>query len=87
MSSTMTSTSSSPRTTNRRWVQAIFNLGRGFAMGAADIVPGVSGGTVALILGIYERLLASVRTGARALARLLRGDVNGFRGQFMNIEW
>ena len=87
MSSTMTSTSSSPRTTNRRWVQAIFNLGRGFAMGAADIVPGVSGGTVALILGIYERLLASVRTGARALARLLRGDVNGFRAQFMNIEW
>ena len=33
-------------------------------MGAADIVPGVSGGTIALILGIYERLVASIRTGA-----------------------
>jgi len=31
---------------------------RGFAMGSADIVPGVSGGTIALVLGIYERLLA-----------------------------
>ncbi|MCK4266654.1 MAG: DUF368 domain-containing protein, partial [Thermoplasmata archaeon] len=30
---------------------------RGIAMGMADIVPGVSGGTVALITGIYERLV------------------------------
>lgn len=60
---------------------------RGFAMGAADIVPGVSGGTIALILGIYERLLASVRTGARAVGRLARGDVGGFFTQFKAIEW
>ena len=32
----------------------------GLAMGAADIVPGVSGGTVALILGIYERLVTAI---------------------------
>lgn len=36
------------------------NVGRGFMMGAADIIPGVSGGTVALILGIYERLITAV---------------------------
>ena len=30
---------------------------KGMAMGMADIVPGVSGGTVALITGIYERLV------------------------------
>lgn len=35
------------------------------AMGAADIVPGVSGGTMALILGIYERLIESLRSLAR----------------------
>jgi putative membrane protein len=35
---------------------------RGMAMGAADIVPGVSGGTMAFILGIYEELLHSIRT-------------------------
>ena len=32
----------------------------GFMMGAADIVPGVSGGTVALILGVYERLITAI---------------------------
>ncbi|MFR3950352.1 MAG: undecaprenyl phosphate translocase family protein [Ruminococcus sp.] len=30
-------------------------------MGSADIVPGVSGGTIALITGIYERLVHSIR--------------------------
>ena len=34
---------------------------RGMAMGAADIVPGVSGGTMALITGIYQQLLDSLR--------------------------
>ena len=32
-------------------------LWRGFAMGAADIIPGISGGTIALITHIYERLI------------------------------
>jgi putative membrane protein len=32
------------------------------AMGSADIVPGVSGGTIALLLGIYETLLGSIRS-------------------------
>ena len=35
-------------------------LVRGFLMGGADIIPGVSGGTVALILGIYERLVTAI---------------------------
>ena len=34
---------------------------RGFAMGTADVVPGVSGGTMALVLGVYERLVAALR--------------------------
>jgi putative membrane protein len=33
---------------------------RGLAMGAADTVPGVSGGTIALLTGIYERLVAAI---------------------------
>lgn len=40
--------------------QDIANVVRGFFMGGADVVPGVSGGTVALILGIYERLVAAI---------------------------
>lgn len=35
---------------------------KGFCMGAANIVPGVSGGTMALILGIYEELIDSLRS-------------------------
>ena len=35
-------------------------VARGFCMGAADLVPGVSGGTVAFIAGIYARLLAAL---------------------------
>ena len=33
---------------------------KGMAMGAADIVPGVSGGTMALITGIYKELIGSI---------------------------
>ena len=33
---------------------------KGIAMGAADIVPGVSGGSIALIAGIYQELLDSI---------------------------
>lgn len=35
---------------------------KGFLMGSADIVPGVSGGTMALIVGIYERLLNAIKS-------------------------
>jgi len=38
----------------------IFIFLRGIAMGAADVVPGVSGGTIAFISGIYDRLLAAI---------------------------
>lgn len=68
-------------------VEVAGNLARGFAMGSADIVPGVSGGTIALILGIYERLLDSVRHGARSLGQLLKGDVGGFVDRLRAIEW
>jgi putative membrane protein len=51
---------------------------RGVMMGAADIVPGVSGGTIAFITGIYGTLLASIRAFDLAfLALLLRLDIKG----------
>jgi len=56
-------------------------------MGAADIVPGVSGGTVALVLGIYDRLIRNIRNGARGLKQLLTGDVDGFKQTLGDIEW
>ena len=60
---------------------------RGFAMGSADIVPGVSGGTVALVLGIYERLIAEVRTGAGALRLLLTGSISGGFAALRRVSW
>lgn len=46
--------------------------GRGFIMGCADAVPGVSGGTMALLLGIYERLIAAISHFDLNLVALLR---------------
>jgi putative membrane protein len=56
-------------------------------MGSADIVPGVSGGTVALVLGIYDRLIHNISQGAHALRQLLTRDVAGAVGTLKRIEW
>lgn len=49
------------------------NVFRGFCMGAADTVPGVSGGTVALILGHYDRLVAAISHVDGEAVKLLAG--------------
>ncbi|MFZ3578893.1 DUF368 domain-containing protein [Virgibacillus sp. DJP39] len=36
------------------------NIYRGMLMGASDVIPGVSGGTIAVLLGIYDRLIAAI---------------------------
>ena len=49
----------------------ILTLLKGIAMGAADVVPGVSGGTIAFITGIYERLLNAIKSiNLTALSKL-----------------
>jgi putative membrane protein len=73
--------------TRRSPLDDVAQVARGFAMGAADIVPGVSGGTVALVLGIYDRLIKNIRTGARGLKQILTGDIAGFRQTLRDIEW
>lgn len=40
----------------------VYTFLKGMAMGAADVVPGVSGGTIAFITGIYERLLNAIKS-------------------------
>lgn len=40
----------------------VFLFLKGMAMGAADVVPGVSGGTIAFITGIYEELISSIKS-------------------------
>lgn len=65
----------------------LLNLARGYLMGAADVVPGVSGGTVALVLGIYERLVHAIRSGAAALGSIVRGGFGDAGRHVRDVEW
>lgn len=54
----------------------------GICMGAADLVPGISGGTIAFILGFYQPLLESLKSfNWEAFQLLFRGHVKAFAGQ------
>ncbi|UIP01244.1 DUF368 domain-containing protein [Halobaculum sp. CBA1158] len=59
-------------------------------MGTADAVPGVSGGTIALITGIYDRLIAAVTAATPGLALRalsgLRGDRERLRAAFREVD-
>ena len=58
---------------------------RGFAMGAADVVPGVSGGTMAFILGIYDELLDAIHAvDMDFIRRILTFK---WREAFENFPW
>lgn len=60
-------------------------IGCGLCVGAADIVPGISGGTVAFIIGIYEDLLKSIASfNAVALTHLIKGRFKAF---FTQLSW
>lgn len=64
-----------PLGTRVRESSYLLQVGRGFLMGGADIIPGVSGGTVALILGIYERLVTAIsRFDMKLLAHVKSGE-------------
>jgi putative membrane protein len=58
----------------RKFSQYLVIFFKGIAMGAADVVPGVSGGTIAFISGIYEELLASISAINIANLKLLKNE-------------
>ena len=70
----------------RSWREYIGLVARGFCIGSADVVPGVSGGTMAFILGIYEELVDSIRAIARPdfLRPLSRGRI---RDAMAALNW
>lgn len=61
-------------------MQSFFsNFFKGMAMGAANVIPGVSGGTIALITGIFERLIHAIKSlNGKALQLLFRGQWKAF---------
>lgn len=60
-------------------IEKLLIAAKGVAMGAADVVPGVSGGTIALLTGIYPRLIDAI-TGLNihSLKQVIKGDFKGF---------
>lgn len=56
---------------NRSFLDHLILTAKGFCMGASDVVPGVSGGTIAFIFGIYEELIDAIKSIDLASIRLL----------------
>jgi len=59
----------------------------GVAMGSADVVPGFSGGTVALVAGIYPRLIANIRASAHVVSLTLRLRLRGLPAALRALDW
>lgn len=59
----------------------------GVLMGGADVIPGVSGGTMALIVGIYERLVRALSAAVSFGAAVLRLDPEVARRHWTAVPW
>jgi putative membrane protein len=65
----------------------IFVFLKGLFMGACDIIPGVSGGTIALITGIYERLITAIgNIRPELVISLVRLDFRSFKSELERID-
>jgi putative membrane protein len=61
---------------------------KGLFMGTADVIPGVSGGTIALITGIYIRLVRAISAiNLRFISRLVKGDFEGAKKSIGDIDF
>ncbi|WP_131105034.1 DUF368 domain-containing protein [Ornithinimicrobium sufpigmenti] len=65
---------------------SLLHAARGAAIGLSEVVPGISGGTVALIVGVYERLITSAGHFVGS-ARLLLSDREAARREFAQVRW
>lgn len=65
-----------PVDSNRSFADFLTLSLKGFCMGIADVIPGISGGTIAFMLEIYEDLITAIRSFDGTFLRLLlRGDL------------
>ncbi|QOR72239.1 DUF368 domain-containing protein [Ruania alkalisoli] len=82
-------TSETPAVPARRrpWA-TLLNLARGFLIGSAELVPGVSGGTVALVTGVYDRLIDAAAHVLAAGRRVVVGpDRRAFTLELRRTDW
>ena len=66
---------------------SFFTFLKGFLMGGADIIPGVSGGTMALIVGIYERLIDAITHVFSFVIALVKFQFSEAGRLFKTIDW
>jgi putative membrane protein len=68
-------------------LRTLVNLVRGALIGLAEVVPGVSGGTVALIVGVYHTLIGSAAAVVRSVVALVRGHREEAAEHWRPIPW
>ncbi|NLE98113.1 MAG: DUF368 domain-containing protein [Propionibacterium sp.] len=88
----MTASNDTDLTHRPRHVSAgdvVFDLFRGGLIGVAELIPGVSGGTIALIVGVYERMLDSGNHLISAVKRGITGPDRraGFGAEIRKVDW
>ena len=66
-------------------LRAIADVFRGAAIGAAETIPGVSGGTVALIVGVYQTLVGAIASVVRSVLSL--GTPSAARRHWKSLPW
>lgn len=65
---------------------SVLHAARGAAIGLSEVVPGISGGTVAMIVGVYERLITSAGHFVGG-TRLLLTDREAARAELAKVRW
>jgi putative membrane protein len=83
------SASSTPKSKNPL-LQLLLNFVRGLLIGIAEIIPGISGGTIALITGVYSRIINSAAEAFKGLALLVTFSKNNWiqaGARFRSMSW
>ena len=62
------------------------NALRGFLIGVAEVIPGVSGGTIALIVGVYQRIIDSAAAFTKGVLQLRTFNTAGLKSEFKKID-
>ena len=62
------------------------NALRGFLIGVAEVIPGVSGGTIALIVGVYQRIIDSAAAFTKGILQLRTLNFAGLKQEFKKID-
>jgi putative membrane protein len=78
----------------KSFIKYLFTFGQGFIMGISNIIPGVSGGTIALVMGIYTRFIKALSDVSRwftsvltFLTRFKDKYKQRVKDRFQSVEW